>query len=110
MIVAPRGRSPRLALSAAGFIADQDVGRVARRHHVVVGEVQLEAGDAGQGALRGADLGGEVRQRRQVVAERRRLGGEPVAGQLHAVAGVAGEADDDPLEPLDLLACLIGVP
>ena len=57
----------------------------------------------GQGALGGADLGGEVRQRRQVVAERRRLLGEPVTGELHAVAGVAGEPDDHAIELLDLL-------
>ena len=77
---------------------DQDVRRVARGQHVVVGEVQLEAGDPGQRALRGADLGREVRQGRQVVAQDRGLGGEPVAGQLHAVAAVPGEPDDDPIE------------
>jgi hypothetical protein len=48
---------------------DQHVGRVARCHHVVVGEVQLEARDAGQRALRGTDLGREVGQGGQVVAE-----------------------------------------
>ena len=82
---------------------DQDVGGVARRHDVVVGEVQLEGADAGQGARRRADLGGEVGQRRQVVAEARRLAGEPVARQLHAVAGVAGEPDDDAVELDDAL-------
>ena len=39
----------------------------------------------------------------QVVAERGRLLGEPVTGELHAVAGVAGEPDDHPVELLDLL-------
>ena len=82
---------------------DQDVGGVARRHDVVVGEVQLEGADARQGPRRRADLGGEVGQRRQVVAEARRLAGEPVAGQLHAVAGVAGEPDDDAVELDDAL-------
>ena len=85
---------------------DQHVRTVARGHDVVVGEVQLEARDAGQGALRGADLGGEVRQGRDVVAEGRRVGGEPVAGQLHPVAGVAGEADDHPVERVDLSHCV----
>ena len=41
---------------------------------------------AGQGAGGSPDLGGEVWQRGDVVAELRRLRGEPVAGQLHAVA------------------------
>ena len=82
------------AFSAAGFIATSTSGRVARREDVVVGEVQLEARHARQGARGRADLGREVRQRRQVVAERRRLRGEPVAGELHAVAGVTGEPDD----------------
>ena len=59
-----------------------------------------KARDAGQGAGGGPDLGREVGQRRQVVAERRGLGGEPVTGELHAVAGVAGEADDHPVELL----------
>ena len=78
-----------------GVHRDQHVRRIARRQDVVVGEVHLEAGDAGHGAGGSPDLGGEVRQRRQVVAERRGLLGEPVAGELHAVAGVAGEPNDD---------------
>ena len=82
---------------------DQHVRRVARREDVVVGEVHLEAGDAGQRAGGGADLGREVRQRRDVVAELGGLRGEPVAGELHAVAGVAGEPDDHPVQLTDLL-------
>ena len=70
----------------------------------MVGEVDLEARDAGQRAGGRADLGGEVGQRRDVVAEQRRLGGELRAGELHAVAGVAGETDDDLRELLDRLA------
>ena len=49
---------------------DEHVRRVARREDVVVGEVELEAGDAGQRAGGRADLGREVRQRRDVVPER----------------------------------------
>ena len=82
---------------------DQDVGGVARGHDVVVGEVQLEGADAGQGARWRPDLGREVGQRRQVVAERRGLAGEPTAGQLHAVAGVTGQPDDDAVELDDAL-------
>ena len=81
----------------------QDVGGVAGGQDVVVREVDLERRDTRQRALGGADLGGEVGQRREVVAERGRLLGEPVAGELHAVAGVAGEPDDHPIQLLDLL-------
>ena len=48
----------------------------------------------------GPDLGREVRQRREVVAEHRARRREPVADELAAVAGVAGEADDDAVELL----------
>jgi len=81
----------------------QHVRRVAGGEDVVVGEVHLERRDTRDRALGGADLGGEVGQRHQVVAERRRLLGEPVAGELHAVTGVAREPDDHPVELLDLL-------
>src|SRR3712207_7798622 len=54
-----------------------------RSHDVVIGEVQLERGHPGQGPRRRPDLGREVGQRGQVVAEGRRLAGEPVPGQLH---------------------------
>ena len=40
---------------------------------------------------------GKFGQRREVVAERRGRVGEAPAGELHAVAGVAGEADDNPV-------------
>ena len=49
------------------------------------------------------DLGGEVGKRGEVVAEHRGGVRETVAGQLHPVAGVAGEADDDALFLFDLL-------
>src|SRR5690606_7457958 len=58
-------------------------------------------------ALGGADLGREVRQRHQVVAEHRRLLREPVTGQLHPVTGVTREPDDHPIKLLDLLALLL---
>ena len=59
--------------------------------------------DARQGAGGGPDLGREVRQRRQVVAEGRRLGGETVTGELHTVTGVTREPDDHPVQTADLL-------
>src|SRR5207244_113342 len=68
---------------------------------VVTGEVDLEPGDAGQGARRGADFRRKVGKRADVVTEHgggvRELG----AGKLHTVAGVAGEADGDGVEFLN---------
>src|SRR5581483_8204649 len=68
--------------------------RVARREDVEVGEVDLEAGHARKRAGGRADLGGEVRERGDVIPEQRRLRGELRPRQLHTVAGVAREADD----------------
>ena len=81
----------------------QDVRRVTGGEDVGVGEVHLEAGDAGQGPGRRPDLGREVGERGDVVAELGGLRGEPVTGELHAVAGVAGEPDDHPIQLPDLL-------
>ncbi len=72
----------------------------------MVGEVQLEAGDARERPGRRADLRREVGERREVVARQRGLGGETAARQLHAVAGVAGEPDHDRIELLDRLGHL----
>jgi hypothetical protein len=59
MMVPPGdGREP-LALRAAGFMATS-TGRVAGGEDVVVGDVDLEGRDPGQGAGRGPDLGREV--------------------------------------------------
>ena len=55
---------------------DEDVRLVAGREDVVVGEVELEAGDARQRARRRPDLGRKVRIGREIVADQRRLGGE----------------------------------
>ena len=82
----------------------QHVRRVAGGQDVARGEVDLERRDARERPGRGADLGREVRQRREVVAEHRGRVGEAAAGELHAVAGVAGEADHDPLALFDRLA------
>ncbi len=78
----------------------QHVRRVAGGEDVVVGEVDLEAGDAVGGAGGRPDLRREVGEGREVVAHQGGRGGELVAGQLHAVAGVAGEADDDRVQHL----------
>ena len=92
-------------LQRRGVHRDQNVGAVAGGEDVVVGDLDLERRNTGQRALRRADLGGVIRLRGKVVAEQRGLGGEPVTGQLHAVAGVAGKADDNLLELLPMFRC-----
>ena len=82
---------------------DEHVRLVARREDVVVGEVELEAGDAGQRAGGRADLGGIVRERREVVPEHRRLARELPARELHSVPRIAREADHDGVALLDRL-------
>ena len=82
----------------------QHIGGVARGHDVVVGEVQLEGRDARQSSGRCPNLSGEVREGRKVIAHPGGFGGEPVTGQLHAIAGVTSKADYDPAELHNLLA------
>ena len=72
---------------------------------VVVRDVDLESGHPGQGARRGPDLGREVRKGGRVVAEQGADRGELRSCQLHPVAGVAGEADDDPVELCRWMFC-----
>ena len=74
---------------------DEHVRRVAGRDDVVVGDVHLERRHPGDGPRRGADLRRVVGQGGEVVAEDGAGVGEPIAGDLHPVAGVAGEPDDD---------------
>ena len=52
-----------IGLERCGIHRDQHIRPVAGRHDVVIGEVQLEAGDARQRAGGCPDLGWEVRQR-----------------------------------------------
>ena len=71
----------------------QRVDRVARRVDVLAGKMNLETAHAGQRAVRRANLGREVGERRDVVAHQGRRVGELRAGQLHAVARVAAKPD-----------------
>ena len=84
----------------SGVHGHQHAGPITGRVHVVAGEVDLEAADTGLGAGRGADLGRKVGEGGQVIALQRCGPSELVAGELHAVAGVAREADDDVVDDL----------
>ena len=87
--------SRRFAFSAAGFIATSTFGVSPGVDDVVIGDVHLERRHAGDRPGGRADLGREVGQGRQVVAEHGRQLREPVADELHAVARVAREPDHD---------------
>ena len=87
-----------VGLQGGGVHRDEHARGVARSGDLVVGDVDLERRDAGQGAGRSTDLGGKLGERRQVVAEQRARAREPVASELHAVARVAGESDDHPMQ------------
>jgi len=67
----------------------------------VVRDVDLERGDTRQTACRGPDLGWKIRKRRQVVAGQRALVSEPVAGELHPIAGVSCETNHHLVDRLD---------
>src|SRR5439155_16319252 len=99
---------PKVHLEGGRVHRHQAVEAVAGRVDALAAELQLEAGDTEERAGGSADLGGEVRQGRDVVAGPRRLGGELLAGELHAVAGVSGKADDGALKLAPRLGSLRG--
>ena len=77
-----------------GIHGDERVHAVARRVDVARRKMHLETADAGKRARRGANLSREIGKRGKIVAVQRHGIGELAAGDLHAVAGVAAEADD----------------
>ncbi len=83
---AASGQIGDVGLQRGGVHRDEHVGPVARGKDVVVGNLDLERGDARQRALRRTDLGGVIRLRGKVIAEQGGFGSEPVTGELHAVA------------------------
>ncbi len=96
-----RGQIHDVRLERGRVHGHEHVGLVARRVDLARREAQLEAAHAGQRAGRRPDLGREVGQRADVVAEDRRGARELGAGQLHAIARVAREPDGDAIELLD---------
>src|SRR5438067_2449103 len=65
---------------------DERVGLIARREHLVRGELDLVARDARGSPGRRADFRGIVGESREIVAVHRGFARELGAGQLHAVA------------------------
>ena len=82
----------------------QHVDLVARGLDVARAEVDLEGRHTEQGAGGRPDFGREVREGREIVAGQRGGQGELPAGQLHAVAGVACETNDDRVRVLNRVA------
>ena len=80
-------------LERGGVHRHENVHGVARRMDVPAREVDLEPADSGKRPDRGANLGGKVGERAQIVPGDGRRVREPVSGELHPVAGVAGEAN-----------------
>ena len=91
-----------------GVHRNEHVRPVTGSQDVMAGEMHLEAGHALHRASRCADLGGEAWQRAQVVARRRGLCRETISGELHAVARITGEPDNNAVQLLDLPGGLFG--
>ena len=89
-----------LALSAAGFIATSTFG-ASPGVRMSWSEMWTWNDDTPAIVPAGARISaGKFGQRREVVAEGGADVGEPIACELHAVAGVAGEPDDHPVQRL----------
>ena len=68
--------------------------------------MNLKAADASEGATRRANLGGKIRERRDVVSEQGAGARELLARELHAVARVAGEPHGGARNLVDFFMCL----
>ena len=106
MISPPGLSASTLVFSAAGFIATSTSGASPAVSICGRAEIDLERRDAEQRALRRADFGGKIGERGEIVAGQRGRQRELPAGQLHAVAGIAGKADDDRFGELAISAGL----
>ena len=89
-----------IGLQAGRVHGHQHIGAIAMGRDVMVRNVDLKRGNATEGAGRGTNLCGVVREGCQVVTEHRRDLREAVTGELHAVARVARKPD---YYPVDLL-------
>ncbi len=80
----------------------QHIRRVPRRENVMIREMQLERRHPRQRPGRRPDLRRKIRQRRQIIPERRRLRGEPVTRELHTITRITSEPDHHPIQPANL--------
>ena len=85
----------QVGLKRGGVHRHENLRGVAGRVDVVVGDPHLEGRHPRQGAGGRADLGRKLGQGRQVVAHQGRGIRELGPGQLHAVAAIPRETDDD---------------
>ena len=70
----------------------------------MIGDADLKRRNPRQGSGGGPDLRGKLGKRGEVVSEERTGRGESVSGELHSVAGVTGEPDDEIVKMLGLWA------
>ena len=82
---------------------DQNIDGVAGSVNFVGGKMQLESADAGDGPGRGADFRGVVREGGNVIAVERHGVRKLIAGNLHAVTGIARKANDRLIDNLALV-------
>ena len=81
-----------LGLQRSGIHRHQHVTTVTGSIYRAVADVHLESGNTRKRALRGTDVGRIIGEGTDVVAHGGRNGRKDVAGQLHAVTGVARES------------------
>ena len=82
-----------LGFQCGGVHGYQYVAFISRGIDFVRSDMHLESGYAGQRTLRGSDVCRIVGESADVVSHRSRNCRKDVAGELHTVAGVSGEAD-----------------
>ena len=87
-----------VGLERRGVHRHQHIAVVTGIQLAVVAEMDLEARNARNGSLRGADFGGVVGEGRDAVSQQRRSVGKERARELHAVARIARKADHDVLQ------------
>ena len=87
-------------LEAGRVHGHKDVRAVAVGRDVVIRDMDLKRRNSAQRSRWRTNLSRVVRERCEVVAEQSTGCGESITSQLHAVARVAGEPDNNPVELL----------
>jgi hypothetical protein len=105
MIIPPGRTSFALPAQRGGVERDQHVRPVGRRVDVLAREVDLEARDARHRAGRGADLGGKIRKRREVVSE------QSAVSSVNFEPVICMPSPESPANRIaTLVSCSIGLP